>query len=238
MSLLESAPKRMGAISREGTKTFRAHRTYDKLAMLVGITAISGAVTASVVEKSASVRSLYIPAMVVAMGLGLAGTFKPQWAKTVAPIYALVEGVVLGVLSKVFASVAGTSIVPTAIILTSAAFVGCLLLFRSGVVKVTPKFVSMIGIAGMALFAAYLAALFGLKLPGINDLGPKGLIFGVIGLAIAVGYLFIDFDRVQKMEENQSMTDSVEWYLALQLMLSLVMVYVNVLRILASSRRN
>ncbi len=236
MSLLESAPKRMGAFSHEGTRSFRAHRTYDKLALLVGITAVTGALTASMVDRSPALRSFYVPLMFVGMGLGMAGSFRPQWAKTVAPIYALVEGVVLGVISKIFMSVAGSSIVPTAIIMTSAVFIGCLLVFRTGIVKVTPKFVTMIGIGSMALMAAYLAAIFGLRLPGIGDLGPKGLIFGIIGLALAVGFLFIDFDRVQKMETTESISDSVEWFLALQLMLSLVMVYINVLRILASSQ--
>jgi uncharacterized YccA/Bax inhibitor family protein len=236
-SLLDQAPGRARDLNREGTKSFRAHRTYDKLAMLVGITVVSGAVTTSLVDRSPVLKSLFLPMMFAAMGLGLVGTFKPHLAKTLAPIYALVEGAVLGVLSKFFAGVVGKSVIPTAVIITSALFVGCLLVFRTGIVKVTPKFVSMVGIASLALFAAYMAALVGLRLPGIGDLGPKGLIFGVIGLGIALSRLFIDFDRVQQMETNGGMSDSVEWFLALQLMLSLVMVYVNVLRILASSQR-
>lgn len=237
MSLLESAPKRFGAFDRAGEREMRAHRTYDKLAFLVALTALSAAITAPFVSKSASLQALLVPTMVICMGCALAGSFRPQWAKKVAPVYAILEGVVLGAISKAYTNVAGSSIVPTAIIITSAVFVGCLLLFRSGVVKVTPKFVSMIGIAGMALFAVYVAALFGLKVPGVDELGPRGLIFGVIGFAIAVGYLFIDFDRVEKFEKSGTFPETAEWFLAFQLLLSLVMVYVNVLRILASTQR-
>lgn len=239
MSLLDTAPKRMGAFAREGTKTYRAHRVYDKLAFLVGITVVSGAVTATLVGSSATIGALLIPAMLVAIGCALAGSFKPNLAKTVAPVYALAEGAVLGAVSKAYSNVA-SGIVPTAIFLTGGLFVGCLLVFRTGIVKVTPRFVSMISIGLMVLFGLYLAALFGLAVPGINSLGPKGLIFGIIGLALGLGRLFIDFDRVQQFETNAAggggaMTDNAEWFLSFQLLLSLVMIYVNVLRILAAS---
>jgi uncharacterized YccA/Bax inhibitor family protein len=115
--------------------------------------------------------------------------------------------------------------------------VGCIVVFRSGLVKVTPKFVGMISIASIALFACYMASMLGLNIPGIRDIGGgKAMIFGVIGLAIGIGSLFIDFDRVEKMETNEQMSNSVEWYLSFQLLISLVMVYLNVLRILASSQ--
>ena len=227
----------MGAFAREGTKTYRANRVYDKLGMLVGITVVTGAITSSIVGNGTSL-SFFLPAMLIAMGCAIAGSFKPNLAKTLAPIYALAEGAVLGALSKIYSNVAG-GIVPTAIVATGAIFVGCLLVFRTGIVKVTPRFTAMIGIGMMALFALYFASLLGLSVPGINEIGPRGLIFGVIGLALGIGRLFIDFDRVAKFEGAGSMTDNAEWFLSLQLLISLVMIYINVLRILAASgRRN
>ena len=236
MSLLESAPKRLGSFAGAGTKSYRAHRVYDKLAFLTGITVVTGAVFASMVDRSANLGAFIIPAFVIAIGCSLAGSFRPHLAKTVAPIYALAEGAVLGVISKFYANLGG-GIVPTAIVATGALFVGCLIVFRSGLVKVTPRFTAMIGIGLMALFALYVASWIGLSVPGIGDIGPKGMIFGVIGLALGVGSLFIDFERIRQFEDGGSMSDSAEWFLSFQLLLSLVMIYINVLRILASSSR-
>jgi uncharacterized YccA/Bax inhibitor family protein len=237
MSLMEAAPKRLGGFSLEGARAMRANKVYDKLAFLVGITVVSAVVTMPMVSRSTSLQKLIVPAMLIALGCSLAGTFKPALAQKVAPVYALLQGVVLGAISKAYATAVSSSIVPMAIVATAAIFVGCLVVFRSGLVKVTPKFVGMISIASIALFACYMASFLGLNIPGIRDIGGgKAMIFGVIGLAIGIGALFIDFDRVQKMETGESMSNSVEWYLAFQLLLSLVMVYLNVLRILASSQ--
>ncbi len=232
---MESALKR--GRSFEGIKSLRSHRVYDKLALLVLLTAVVGGISYRAVDVNVSVGRLIAPSFVVAMAAMLIGQFKPNYAKVAAPIYALAEGVVLGVISKSYANVRG-GIVPTAIVATSLLFVGCLLVFRTGVVKVTPKFVQMTSIAGLTLFALYLLSIFGLSVPGINELGPKGMIFGVIGLGIGLSYLFIDFDRIEKAEQSQTLHDTAEWFLAFQLLLSLVMVYINVLRILGSSRRN
>lgn len=236
MSHIDSALKRVGPLNIAGTREMRASGVYNKLAFLTAITAVSGAISASMVSKSASLQALVLPCIVVAMGCALAGSFKPNWAKTVAPIYALVEGVILGVVSKYYATTNG-GVVPASIVLTGALFIGCLLVFRTGVVKVTPRFVSMVSIGMMALFALYVASMFGLSVPGINDLGPAGMVFGIIGLALGLGRLFIDFERVRSMEENGRTSDGVEWFLSFQLLLSLVMIYVNVLRILGAGGR-
>jgi uncharacterized YccA/Bax inhibitor family protein len=236
MSLLDGALKKSQGFSLDGLKSMRANRVYDKLAFLVAITAGCAVVSGLTVGKSATVGALIIPAFVVALGCAIAGQFKPHLAKKVAPVYAVAEGLILGVISRAFAA-GSNGIIPTAVILTSALFVGCLLVFRTGVVKVTPRFIQMTAVAGMALFALYFAALFGLKVPGIGELGPKGMIFGVIGLGVGLSYLFIDFDKIQKAEEAGALSDTAEWFLAFQLLLSLVMVYINVLRILASSQR-
>lgn len=232
---MESALKR--GRSFEGLNSLRSHRVYDKLALLVLLTAVVGGISYRAVDVNVAVGRLIAPSFVVAMAAMLIGQFKPNYAKVAAPVYALAEGVVLGVISKSYSNVR-SGIVPTAIVATSLLFVGCLVVFRSGVVKVTPKFVQMTTIAGLSLFGLYLASMFGLSVPGINELGPKGMIFGVIGLGIGLSYLFIDFDRIEKAEASQTLHDTAEWFLAFQLLLSLVMVYINVLRVLGSSRRS
>jgi uncharacterized YccA/Bax inhibitor family protein len=126
-----------------------------------------------------------------------------------------------------------------ALVGTSAFFVACLLMFRSGLVKVTPRFTQIIMVASIAFFIVLMLRLVGLPIPGAGDVrGGGALLFGAIGLVIGLGSLFIDFERIRQIENNGTMSEKAEWFLAFQLMLSLVMVYVNLLRILgASSRR-
>lgn len=236
MSLLDGALNKAQGFSLDGVKSLRANRVYDKLAFLVAITVVAACISGTTIGKSATVSALIIPSMLIALGCALAGQFRPHLAKKVAPVYALFEGLFLGAISRAFAG-DSNGIIPTAVILTGALFIGCLLVYRTGVVKVTPKFIQMTAVAGMALFALYFAALLGLKVPGIGELGPRGMIFGVIGLGVGLSYLFIDFDKIRRAEEANALSDTAEWFLAFQLLLSLVMVYINVLRILASSQR-
>ena len=97
----------------------------------------------------------------------------------------------------------------------------------------------MVGAASLAFFIVLILSLVGLPIPGVGDLrGGGALLIGVFGLAIGLGSLFVDFERIRRIEEDGTMTANAEWFLALQLMMSLVMVYINLLRILgASSRR-
>ncbi len=238
MSHIDTAIKRSGAFTRTGEKSFKAHRVYDRLAMMVAITTVIGAITYKAVGVGANIMPFVLLALIVALGTGLAGSFRPQLAQKVAIPYAVAEGVLLGAISKSYSATSG-GIVTFAIVGTSAFFVSCLFLFRSGYVKVTPRFMQVIGVASLAFFIVLILRLVGLPIPGVGDLrGGGALVFGLLGLAIGLGSLFVDFERIRRIEEDGTMTGSAEWFLALQLMMSLVMVYINLLRILgATSKR-
>jgi uncharacterized YccA/Bax inhibitor family protein len=151
----------------------------------------------------------------------------------VAPLYAAAEGVALGAITASYAT-GSNGIAPLAIIFTGGIFLGALAIFRSGLVKVTPRFVSMTMMATVGFLVVLVGGMLGL-FPGLSS--QTGLlVFGVIGVAIAVAYLFMDFNYVQVGEER-ALPVQGEWYAALMLMMSLVFVYINVLRILASRRR-
>lgn len=210
------------------TERYRASGVYDKVALLV----VMALATAAFGYLLAS-PGVVLVAVLVGFVLAMVGTFRPRTAKVVAPLYALVEGVALGGVSAFYASLGG-GIVPLAVVFTGAVFLAALGLYRTGLVKVTPRFIAMTMMATAGLAVVYLAALLGLRLPGIDDLGPGGLIFGVIGLAVGVFNLFIDFAYVERAEVA-GVSAEAEWYGALAMMLSLVLVYISVLRIVASS---
>jgi len=209
---------------------FSASGVYDKLAGLLFIVALSAAVGAFFLPLAAVVVLL-----LVALGSSLLGIFKPKLARVCAPVYAVAEGAVLGYISRLYTEEAG-GVVPLAILFTGAVFVGCLVAFRSGLVKVTPRFLTMTMVASFGLLALFMASLLGLPIPGVEDVGTKGLIFGVIGLGVGVLNLFVDFAAIQDMEKRGADSGG-EWFGALILLTSLVLVYISILRILASSRR-
>jgi uncharacterized YccA/Bax inhibitor family protein len=88
--------------------------------------------------------------------------------------------------------------------------------------------------AGFGFLAVLIAGMLGL-FPGLSSQSGL-LVVGVIGVVIGVMYLFIDFNAVQ-LGEQRRLPVEAEWYGALILMMSLVFVYINVLRVVASRRR-
>ena len=215
--------------STPGLGTFSAAGVYDKLGMLVLLALFAGAF-----GYVAASPGIIIAGVIGGLVLGLVGIFRPARAKLVAPLYAIAEGVALGGITSFYS--AGThGIAPMAIIFTSGVFVAALVLFRTGIVKVTPRFMSVTLMAFVGFFLVALATMFGMPLPGVAGLSGFG-VFGAIGVFIGVMALFIDFNYV-KVGEERMLPVEAEWYAALSLMMSLVFVYLNVLRMLGGRRR-
>ena len=211
-----------------GVETFTAAGVYDKLGMLVVLAALTGAVGYATASSG-----LFFLGLGAGFVLSMIGIFRPTTARVVAPLYALAEGLALGSLTAAYAT-GSSGVAPLAIIFTAGIFVGALVVFRSGLVKVTPRFVSMTIMACFGLILVALAGMFGL-FPGLSS--QTGLlVFGVIGVAIGVAFLFTDFSYIQIGEQRRLPIEG-EWYGALMLMMSLVLVYISVLRILGGRRR-
>jgi uncharacterized YccA/Bax inhibitor family protein len=210
------------------TETFTAAGVYDKLGLLVLVALIAGAV-----GYAADSVALLLGGLVAGLVLHLIGIFRPAAARVVAPLYAIAEGLCLGSLTAAVAT-GSNGVAPAAIILTAGIFIGALVVFRSGLVKVTPRFVSMTIMAGFGFILALLAGWIGL-LPGLSS--QTGLlVFGIIGVVLGVAYLFIDFNYVQVAEQRRLPVEA-EWFGAFIILTSLVFVYINVLRALGSRRR-
>jgi uncharacterized YccA/Bax inhibitor family protein len=206
---------------------FSAGRAYDKLIVLVILAMVSAAVGYLAVPAGVA-----FGCMAVAFGLVLLSWFRMRWAKVIAPAYSVFEGVALGAISASYSTL-GHGIVPTAIVFTAAVFLGCLALYRTGLVKVTPRMMSLAGIGALGLIAVGVLSLLGLSLPGFSSFGPLGLIIGAFMLGVAVLNLFTDFEWVQRSEAMGVSADG-EWAAAFAMMTALVLVYISMLRILAS----
>jgi uncharacterized YccA/Bax inhibitor family protein len=199
---------------------------FDKVAMLSGLALLGG--IASAVANLPS--GFMIVALIAAMGFGFAGIFRPAKANVFAPIYALTMGAVLGWVSRFYSSGNG-AVVPLAILGTTAIFFAVLVAYRTGLVRVTHRFVQVTLVATIGLLAMMIAVMLGLTLPYTSKGMTSLVVFGVLYLFIAVMNLFVDFNFVYKAQSAGVSKDG-EWFAALSIMFALVMVYLALLRIL------
>jgi uncharacterized YccA/Bax inhibitor family protein len=175
---------------------------------------------------------------IVALIAVFASTFKPHLAKYLAPVYALAEGVVLGAISRAY-SEAYSGIVLQAIGTTAGVFVVMLLLYRSRIITVNDKFRRIIMGAMLGLMAFYLISfvfgIFGNMPSFINDASPMGIGFSVFVAGLAAFNLALDFDTIERGAANK-LPAHMEWYCALGVTVTLVWLYLEILRLLAKLR--
>ena len=210
------------------TARFSASRTFDKLAGLCAIALVAGIVGYFAVPPTTAYGF-----MVVAFVLVLVGWFRIRWARYLAPTYSVVEGLALGSVSRLFASF-GHGIVLVAIAFTAGVFVAALVLYRTGLVRVTPRMMSLALMGGFGLIVVAALSLIGLSVPGVNELSGAGLIFSVLTLGIAVLNLFTDFQYIAQ-SEALGVSAEGEWAAAFAMMTALVLVYISMLRILGAA---
>jgi uncharacterized YccA/Bax inhibitor family protein len=170
----------------------------------------------------------------VALGLGLWASFRPRLARVLGPAYAAVEGLGLGVFSRLYDE-QSHGIVPVAVLLTVGLFFGVLISYRTGLVRVSSRFVSMTMVATFALLIVMLAVVLGLNFPGLGSGATSLIVFGVIYTLIAIANLYADFSFVAQAARAGVPADA-EWYAAFSIFLSVVMLYLGILRILGGRR--
>ncbi|HPM76387.1 MAG TPA: Bax inhibitor-1/YccA family protein [bacterium] len=171
---------------------------------------------------------------------GIVVVFKKNVAPVLAPVYALLEGVVLGLLSF-FMEMAYPGIVVQAVVLTFGIFFTLLLLYKSRIIPVTENFKLGIAAATGGIMILYLVNL-GLRLFGaagigfIHESGALGIGFSVFVVIIASLNLVLDFDFIEKGAEMNA-PKYMEWYAAFGLIVTLIWLYIEILRLLSKLRR-
>ena len=209
---------------------FVANDVLDKVALLATLALVSGVAFAVANPPS----GVMIVVLIGAAVCGFVGIFRPAQARVLAPVYALAMGGVLGWISRFYAH-GGGAVVPLAILGTTAIFFGVLFAYRTGLVKVSHRFVQVTVIAGLGLLVMMIAVMFGLTVPFASRSFTYLLVFGVLYLFIAVMNLFVDFSYVYRAQAA-GVSKEGEWFAALAIMFSLVMVYLALLRILGARR--
>lgn len=162
-------------------------------------------------------------------------SFKPVWAPYTAPIYALLEGLMLGGLSAMMNSYY-PGIVVQAVGLTFATLFAMLFAYKSGIIKVTQKFKAGVVAATGGIFIFYMLnwilSMFGFGLNIANNSSLLSIGISLFVVVIAALNLVLDFDFIEKGAKSGA-PKYMEWYGAFGLMVTLVWLYVELLRLLS-----
>jgi len=181
--------------------------------------------------------------MIAGLVLGLVNAFKKKPSPALIIAYTVAEGVFLGGISIAFASIAvGSSgaplsgIVLQAVVATLATFAAALFLFKSGKVRVTPKFtrwllIAMVGYLVFSLVNVVLTWTGVLDGWGMRG-GALGIIVGLVAVGLAAASLIVDFDSIKRGVE-QGVPAQFAWTAAFGLIVTLVWLYLEFLRLLA-----
>jgi uncharacterized YccA/Bax inhibitor family protein len=180
---------------------------------------------------------------IVGLLLAIATVIRKQWAPITAPLYAFAEGLFIGGLSVILEDTYPGIVVP-AVSLTIAIFVAFLLIYRSHLIPVTDKLRIAVFAATGAVALVYLVTLglnlFGVDVAYLNEAvsgsGALGIGVNVVVIGIAAFNLLLDFDLVERGVAARA-PKYMEWYGAFALLVTLVWLYVEVLRLLSRLRR-
>lgn len=190
------------------------------------------------VENSVAVAPWVFAAVIVGFLIAIVTVFKPKIARFTGPLYAIAEGLFIGAISHVF-DAQWPGIVVQAVLLTFAVFAIMLVLFATGTIRVTEKLRMAVIASTLAIAVVYLISFvlsfFGSGVPMIHDAGPVGIGFSLLVVGIASFNLLLDFDFVQRGVAARA-PRYMEWYAAFGLMVTLVWLYLEILRLLAKLR--
>jgi uncharacterized YccA/Bax inhibitor family protein len=210
-------------------------KTAFLLALVIGSGVFSWQLTSS---DPARATALSFGSSIAALLVALVIIFKKPNPILVS-LYALLQGIVLGSVSFLFND-AYQGIVMQAVMLTLGVTFGMLTLYTTGLVKVTQKFRSVVLIATVGVLFYYLFSfIIGLFNPAFIETmnsGSLGIVFAGIIVLIAALNLLLDFDFIDKGAE-QELPKQFEWYAGFGLMVTLIWLYISILRLLVQSRK-
>ncbi|AYJ06046.1 Bax inhibitor-1/YccA family protein [Mycobacterium avium] len=179
------------------------------------------------------------------LGLVLVATFgRKQDSPAIVLSYAVLEGLFLGALSFVFANFSVSSanagvLIGEAVMGTFGVFFGMLVVYKTGAIRVTPKFTRMVVVALFGVLALMLGnfvlAMFGVGGGaglGLRSGGPLAIIFSLVCIGIAAFSFLIDFDAADQMVRAGA-PEKAAWGIALGLTVTLVWLYIEILRLLS-----
>jgi uncharacterized YccA/Bax inhibitor family protein len=194
--------------------------------------------------SSAHPSVIYPMVMIGTLGgfvVAMVTTFKRIWSPVTAPIYAVLEGLFIGGISLVMEQ-RFPGLVLQAVLLTFGVMFALLAAYQSRLIRPTQTFKSVVVGATFGIVIVYLISMvfrlfFHIQIPLIHDNGPMGIMFSLVVVGIAALNLVLDFDFIEN-GVAQGAPKWMEWYAAFGLTVTLVWLYIEILRLLSKMRRN
>ncbi|WP_407344379.1 Bax inhibitor-1/YccA family protein [Pengzhenrongella phosphoraccumulans] len=229
--------------SPSATSAQTGRMTYDDVIMksgfLLTIVVVAAAVTWFVAPEAVRMP-LAIGGALIGFVLGMVNSFKKSPSPALIMLYGVAEGVFLGGISWYFEA-QWPGIVVQAVLATMSTFAACLVLFRSGKVRVTPKFTRwlLIAMVGYLVFSLVNVVLIWFNVGG-GDFGPlrsgpMGIVVGLFAVGLAAAMLIVDFDSIKRGVE-MGVPAKLAWTAAFGLVVTLVWMYLEFLRLIAIFR--
>lgn len=233
-----SESKFQHSITSDRAEVMTSKGTLNKFFFLFFMVMASAFFTWNAFNQGVNVFPWMIGAAIGGFILAIILAFKPHLGAYLAPPYGLLEGVFVGgisaIYSEAFAKVA-PGIVMQAVALTFGTVIAMYILYRTGVIKATERFKSIVftATAGIAIFylIAMVLRMFNINIPFLHEGSMIGILFSVFVVAIAALNLILDFDRI---EQGVAMgaPKYMEWYGAFGLLVTIVWLYIEILRLL------
>jgi uncharacterized YccA/Bax inhibitor family protein len=223
------------AVSDRKATAMTVTGTAGKALILLTIVCVCAAISWTQMGQGAIKPVWMFGTAIAGLVLGLVTSFKPAWAPITAPLYSAAQGFFLGMLSN-FLNTRYPGIAIQAVAATLATSFAMLFLYSTRIIRVTNTFTKFVVGATGALMLVYLASfamsLFGMPMRFLHDSGPISLAVSAFAIGLAALNLLLDFDFIED-QSNAGAPKSLEWYGAFGLMVTLIWLYIEMLRLLA-----
>ena len=170
----------------------------------------------------------------------IAGAVRPRWTPVIGPVYAVIEGALVGAISNVYQNAYGEGIVTNAIMATFITVLVMMILYVTRTIRVTDRMRSIVVGATAAIFVFYLAtfalSFLGVNMPLVWDAGPLGILFSLAVIALAAFNLLLDFDLIERGVAAGA-PRWMNWYAAFGLVVTIIWLYLEILRLLGKLQR-
>jgi len=186
-------------------------------------------------QNPAAVQTWMMGGLIGGFILSLVTIFKKDWAPMTAPLYAVAEGLFLGGISAIFEK-SYPGIVTQAVSLSIATLLVMLVSYQAGWIRPTERFkwgvIAATGAIALVYFVSLILGFFNVNVPFINGSGIFSILFSVFVVGIAALNFILDFDFIEQ-GSRAGIPKYMEWYGAFALMVTLIWLYIEILRLLS-----
>ncbi|MBL0357645.1 MAG: Bax inhibitor-1/YccA family protein [Chitinophagaceae bacterium] len=228
-----------GSMSTDYTETMSLRGTLNKFGFMLLMLMGSAFYSWKEYAGGGNVIPLLLTGLIGGLIVAIIITFKKEWAPYLAPAYGLLEGLFLGAISayynEAFAAKA-PGIVMNAVGLTFGTAIAMYFLYSFKIIKATEKFKSVLLMATAGIGIFYLISIslgfFGVHIAFLHEGSMMGIGFSLIVVAVAALNLILDFDMIEQGTQAGA-PKYMEWYCAFGLMVTIVWLYLEILRLLS-----